>query len=253
MKRLAASVILLSALLASCGGTTPTTPPPPTTNIPEPSTPTPTPTPEPVPPTPTPTPPPAPTTVFIPVAGAAVGSGDGTVIGTVRVSPSTQEVEVMTLANELRTKGTLNGQPAIAKTCAEGTFRANELQPLTYQGLLSYAARKHSTYVAEVSYDGHDELQTDSTFFYGASPRARKDRAYEEFSVPALNFGPGEIVATGRTRPTADAVLRAWMASAPHCAILMSANAKFMGAGYAYAEPNTAANRWGHSWTMMFF
>ncbi|MCD0174366.1 CAP domain-containing protein [Deinococcus sp. 14RED07] len=252
MKRLAASLIVLSALLASCGGTTPTTPTPPNTTIPEPSTPTPptptpTPSPEPTPPTPTPT------TVFIPVVGATVGSGDGTVTGTVRISPNAEEIELLTLINELRTKGTVNGQNFTANTCVDGTFKKDTLQPLTFHGLLSYAARKHSTYIAEVGYDGHNELQTTSPFFYGGTPRERKDRAYSDFAVPASYLGLGEIVATGRTRPTPEAALRDWMASSPHCSILMNTTLKFMGAGYAYAEPNTAANRWGHSWTMMFY
>ncbi|GGB85128.1 CAP domain-containing protein [Deinococcus soli (ex Cha et al. 2016)] len=247
MKRFAACLIVLSSLLASCGGTTSTTPvTSPITTIPDPVPPTP-------PANPTPMPDPAPTTIFIPSAGAASGSGDGTVTGTVRISPSVQEVELLTLANELRTKGTVNGQDFTAGTCVDGTFRKDTLQPLTFHGLLSYAARKHSTYIAEVGYDGHNELQTTSPFFYGGTPRERKDRAYSDFAVPASDLGIGEIVATGRTRPTPEAALRDWMASSPHCSILMNTKLKFMGAGYAYAEVNTAANRWGHSWTMMFY
>lgn len=203
--------------------------------------------------TPVPSPDPVPTTVFIPTTNAPAGTGNGTTIGTVRISPNFQEVEVMTLANELRTNGTINGQDALAGTCAASNFQKNTLKPLTYQGLFAFAARKHSTYIAEVGYDGHDELQTASPYFYGESPRARKDRAYSDFAILSTNAGPAEIVATGRTRPTPEAALRAWMASAPHCAILMNATLDFMGAGYAYAEVNTAANRWGHSWTMMFY
>lgn len=252
MKRFAASLIVLSALLASCGGTTPTTPTPPNTTIPEPSTPppptpTPTPTPEPTPPTPTPT------TVFIPAVGATVGSGDGTVTGTVRISPNAEEIELLTLTNELRTKGTVNGQNFTASTCVDGTFKKDTLQPLTFHGLLSYAARKHSTYLSEVGYDGHVELQPESPFFYAATRGDRLNRAYADHGLDPLGITPGEVLATGYTRPNATATLRDWMSSPSHCKILMWDSTKFMGAGYHYSEPNTAANRWGQSWTMMFY
>ncbi|MCD0164149.1 CAP domain-containing protein [Deinococcus sp. 12RED42] len=247
MKRFAASLIVLSALLASCGGTTPTTPTPPNTTIPEPTTPMPPPTPEPTPPTPTPT------TVFIPAVGATVGSGDGTVTGTVRISPNAEEIELLTLINELRTKGTVNGQNFTANTCVDGTFKKDTLQPLTFHGLLSYAARKHSTYLSEVDYDGHMELQTESPFYYGGTVQERFDRAYIDHNLIPPKLKPGEIVGTGMSRSNAVAILRDWMASPGHCAVLMYEQAKHMGAGHYYVQPNTAANRWGHSWTMMFY
>ncbi|MFN4249913.1 CAP domain-containing protein [Deinococcus sp.] len=247
MKRFAACLIVLSSLLASCGGTTSATPvTPPITTIPDPVPPTP-------PANPTPTPDPVPTTIFIPSAGAASGSGDGTITGTVRISPSVQEVELLTLANELRTKGTVNGQDFTAGTCVDGTFRKDTLQPLTFHGLLSYAARKHSTYLSEVGYDGHVELQPESPFFYSATRGDRLNRAYADHGLDPLGITPGEVLATGYTRPNATAALRDWMSSPSHCKILMWDSTKFMGAGYHYSEPNTAANRWGHSWTMMFY
>lgn len=207
----------------------------------------------------TPAPAPAPTTVFIPEASAAVGTGDGTVLGKVYVSPTTQEVEIMRLVNEVRTKGTLNGVDAIAGSCVEGTFTPGTLRPLTYNGLYAYAARKHAVYMSEVGYEFHSETQSSSPQYYGATVRDRVIRAYKEQagltktypdhgSTNHTAYG-GEYVVTGRSTP--EQAMRAWMESPGHCSGIMNPAKTMFAAGHALGPLETSANRWGHSWAII--
>jgi uncharacterized protein YkwD len=189
--------------------------------------------------------------MFIPVAGAAVGTGSGTKLGTVYVSPTAEEVEVMRLVNEVRTKGTLNGQDATVGSCVEGTFKADTLRPLTYNGLYAYAARKHAIYMSEVGYEGHIESQTTSPYFYGATNQDRVVRAYKEQAGLTDTPQVGENLVTGNTRATPETAMRAWMTSPGHCRNIMYPVYRMSGIGHYVAAEVPQANRWGHSWSMV--
>ncbi|GGI88207.1 CAP domain-containing protein [Deinococcus wulumuqiensis] len=198
---------------------------------------------------PQPQPQPQPKPVFLPGAGAPVGSGDGTKEGTVYVSPSAQEVEVLNLVNEVRTKGTLNGTPATAGTCVDGGFSPRPA--LTYNGLFAFAARKHAAYMSNVGYEGHSESQTGSPFFYGATPRDRVVRAYRELAGLDKNYvgendtyAGGELAGVGTNSPTAFAMVNWWMHSSAHCTALMDSTIRQFGAGHQKGVLSTNQDLW---------
>ncbi len=246
ISRTTLSAILLSAvlLLSGCGGVTPPTDPQiGVGTTPAPGTPTPI-------PTPTPNPTPSPPVLFIPAAGAAVGTGDGTKTGTVYVSPSAEEVQLMNFVNEVRTTGKINGTGATAGSCVAGKF--TPLKPLTFNGLFAYAARKHATYLSEVGYEGHTESQTASPFFYGATAVDRLTRAFkEQAAIGNVVSGAGENAAANF--PTPEAVLRTWMQSPGHCANIMNLapSTKMMGVGYHDSPADVASTRYGKTWVLV--
>ncbi|CAM3953777.1 CAP domain-containing protein [Deinococcus frigens] len=230
---LSAALMSAALLLSGCGVTPPTGS--------ETSTPT---------PTPKPTPTPASAVLFIPAAGAAVGTGDGTKTGTVYVTPSAEEVQLMKFVNEVRTTGKISGADATAGSCVAGKF--TPLKPLTFNGLFAYAARKHATYLSEVGYEAHTESQTASPFFYGATVVDRLVRAYKEEGTMSMNinaYGYGANAAANL--PTPEAALRAWMQSPGHCANLMRPEHTMMGLGVHDSPVDFANNRYGKSWDLM--
>ncbi|CAM3407592.1 CAP domain-containing protein [Deinococcus saxicola] len=252
ISRTTLSAILLSAvlLLSGCGGVTPPTDPQiGVGTTPAPGTPTPI-------PTPTPNPTPSSPVLFIPAAGAAVGTGDGTKTGTVYVSPSAEEVQLMKFVNEVRTTGKINGTDATAGSCVAGKF--TPLKPLTFNGLFAYAARKHATYLSEVGYEGHTESQTASPFFYGATVRDRLIRAYRELAGLTKTYPQGvdnrmdlggENAAANYSTP--EVALREWMQSPGHCANIMRPEHLMMGLGFHDSPVNVASNRYGKTWVFI--
>lgn len=232
---LVAALLSSSLLLAAC--TPPTTPPPPV--VTDPGTPT---DPPPAPPVTTPPPTTPPTgpalgpgpALFIPQSGAAVGTGDGTIIGTVYVSPNVQEIEWMNLVNEVRTKGTAGGVDAVTGTCADGLAHVG---PLTFSGPAAFAARKHALYMQQVGVEeGHQELQPDKLYFYGKTPTDRATRALrEEGKVADGYIGAGENLKLSSITDHA-ASLRGWMRSEGHCKNFMDPRYKAMGVGYDWNE-----------------
>ncbi|RTR23128.1 CAP domain-containing protein [Deinococcus radiophilus] len=242
---------LPALLLASCGvlgG-------PPAPN------PGPAPLPDPVPPVttpdPGPQPQPQPTAPFIPAAGAAVGTGDGTKLGTVYVSPNAQEVDFMTLLNEVRTKGTVNGVDVRAGTCLAGV-EPGTLKPLTYNGVMAYASRKHSTYLGTWGFEGHNELNTAHPNFYGASYADRVTRAYQELADGAFPNAGGEMVAygSGNSNLFAAQTVTGFVHSLPHCQILAQNNIASIGVGYIPATYENATPTkpivYRNNWTVTF-
>lgn len=191
---------------------------------------------------------------FIPAPNAPIGSGSGTTLGRVYVSPTAAEIEVLNLVNEVRTKGTLNGQAALAGSCVAGTWTPR--QAMTYNGLFAYAARKHAEYLSNVGYEFHTESMSSSPYFYGTNPSDRVIRAYREQAgltkayVGTNNYRDGgELV--GTARQTAVAMVQDWLASADHCAAIMESRVTMFGAGTATGPVETNMNRWGTSWTLI--
>lgn len=199
---------------------------------------------------------PQPKPLYLPTIGAVVGSGDGTKEGTVYVSPSAQETELLALVNEVRTKGTVHGQPATAGTCVDGSWSPRPA--LTYNGLHAYAARKHAAYMSNVGYEGHNETQTASPFFYGSLPRDRVVRTYREqagltkdYLGDNNTYDGGELVVSGTSWGQPFDAINWWLHSPLHCAALMEPETRQMGTGYAYSVPNVPQKRWGHAWALI--
>lgn len=223
-------------LLASCNGGGTVTPPtdqnpppietPPSTNPPT------------DPPTNPPTNPTTPTDkpLYVPGAGAAVGSGDGTKEGTIYVIPTAEDIQLLTLVNEIRTKGTLNGVDITKGTCVDGSF--TPLNALTYNGLFAYAARKHADYVVFNDTGEHSELNSSSPYFYGTTVRERVQRAYLEQAglnkaYQGDNSTPygGELLAP--VAPEVPQAILAFMHSPSHCKAMMRVGLTDIGTGYA--------------------
>lgn len=235
-------------LLASCG---------PIGGPPAPN-PGPAPLPAPVPPVtnpdPGPQPQPQPTAPFIPAAGAAVGTGDGTRLGTVYVSPNAQEVEFMTLLNEVRTKGTVNGVDVRAGTCLAGV-QPGTLKPLTYNGVMAYASRKHSTYMGTWGFEGHEELNSAHPNFYGYDLADRIYRAYAELGLgtPGMVSGGENVTARGNQ---ASQAIDAFLHSPPHCTSISQNDIASVGVGYVNAPYEsgtpTKPTVYDNNWTVNF-
>lgn len=187
--------------------------------------------------------------IFIPVAGAAVGSGDGTKIGTVYVSPTQQEIDVLNLVNEVRTKGSINGTNIISGTCAEGNWSAKSA--LTYNGILAYSARKHADYLAYEKYEGHSESNTSSRYFYASTP---EDRIAKTNSVTnnQVSIYAYETAGAGHTRPQAIDMVSGWMKSTVHCQIIMNSSLSEFGSGYAKGNWDESIGLYENNWVAMF-
>lgn len=184
---------------------------------------------------------------FIPVANAPVGTGNGTPQGTVYVSPTAEELEVLNLVNEVRTKGTLYGQPALAGTCVDGSWTPR--QAMTFNGLFAFAARKHAEYLSNVGYEGHIESNTSSSYYYGGTLKDRLIRAYREQAGTDNYQDGGEVAGTGRN--SALVMVQAWLTSPAHCNILMDSRLTMFGSGMASGPVDTSVNRWGTSWDLV--
>lgn len=190
---------------------------------------------------------------YIPAAGASVGTGDGTFAGTVYVSPTAAEVELMHLINEVRTKGSIGGVDATAGTCVEGQF--TPLAPMTYNGLLAYAGRKHAEYLGEVGYEGHVQTATQHAAFYGATVKDRVMRAYQELAgrdagyasgTNNVRYGGENAAAGGDAMREPQHVLRGWLRSPGHCAALMHPEVRMMGVGRSYNADRPDAEQVGN-------
>lgn len=191
---------------------------------------------------------------FIPAPNAPIGSGIGTTLGRVYVSPTAAEIEVLNLVNEVRTKGTLNGQAALAGTCVSGTWTPR--QAMTYNGLYAFAARKHAEYMSNVGFEGHSETIFSSPYFYGTNPSDRVIRAYREqagLSKPYVGTNDyrygGELAGTGR--PTPLVIVQDWLASSYHCTAMMDSRVTMFGSGAATGSYEPNMNLWGTSWSLI--
>lgn len=246
MHKIALSLLTASLLLTACNNAV-TPSPKPDDGVVTPSQP----------PQPEPQPQPQPQKQpFLPAPGAAVGTGDGTKEGTVYVSPSAKETELLNLVNEFRTKGTVGGVAATAGSCVDGTWSPRA--PLTYNGLFAYAARKHAEYMANVGYEAHDETQTASPFFYGRLPRDRVVRTYSEqagltksYVGDNITSEGGELVVSGTQWGQPFDAINWWLHSPPHCAALMDPDIRQVGSAYAYATPDVPVKRWGNAWVLI--
>lgn len=230
MKKIVLSVVTMLSL-AACGGTSaPSTGTPGTGN--------------PVTPGPVTTPLPA---WLVPTAGAPVGSGGG--VSTVYISPNEFEIGLMTLINEVRVSGTVNGQPVPAGSCAAGV---KGLQPLRYSGLLAHAARMHTEYMRATLDGGHVERIPSAPQFWG---ERFSDRVQKSADVLKIKYEQpnGEIV--GSSERSAELAVVAYLNSPGHCKLIIRPDYVRFGAGWAGdlslpdpvndgSDPQVISSRW---------
>ena len=203
-----------------------------------------------------PNPPTNPTTpdkpLYIPSAGAAVGTGDGTKEGTVYISPSVEEIQLLNLINEVRNRGTVDGVDAVTSSCVSGGFVP--LKSLTYNGLNSFAARKHAEYITNVADEAHFENQSTSSYFYGRTVRDRVVRVYKEQAGIEKYYSGDNVIdyggeLTAPERESATQAVRSWMRSSGHCMAIMDKDIYDLGIGRSYRrnsddEDIRAQNAW---------
>lgn len=224
--------------------------------------------------------PPPPSSIYIPPVSAAVGtSPDGHPLSRVLLSPKAQEVRLLELINEVRTKGTVNGQSAgLLGTCVypNGTFTPR--QALTYNGVLAHSAQQHARYMGEVGYLAHDEVNkvggvtsenpANPLFFWGEGRAKRIERSLREnnfgtqydFLIQSSgeNVGAGTPSRLNEGYSSPESMITAWANSAGHCANLMNPEWDYMGTGYFYnptpvdLDPATGLRRHTHSWVQLF-
>ena len=132
------------------------------------------------------------------------------------------DMEMLTLVNDAR---------AAARSCGGTSYPA--VAPLAWNCLLEDAALAHSTSMAENDFFSHTGLD-------GSSPGDRITAAGYVWHTY------GENIAAGYG--DAQAAMAAWLASAGHCANLMSARFTEMGAGMA----SDSASTYGLYWTQDF-
>lgn len=191
----------------------------------------------------------------LPPVGAPVGTvATGTVV---YVSPNAEELTVIRLVNEVRLKGTLEGEDAVTGTCAASTFKANALSTVSYRGSEAFAARQHARWLGEYGYTGHTQGDAAHPAYYGATFSERMNRSYLDNQKAKFNWGGGENVAAGYDSPAA--VMRAWMNSDGHCKNLMSPELQYVGTGYYrnpaitnFSDQPNGVKRYAESWVQVF-
>lgn len=203
---------------------------------------------------------PAPTGL-LPRAGASVGTVIGEEqYGKVTVVPSTEEVEVMRLVNEVRTRGTVDGDASVREgkgSCIPGNAW-QPVKPLDYSGVLALAARNHAQYAAYNTFnynpeafakDGHNETNMTSKYFTGFTIQDRIKKAADDVSGLYPTAQQGEIVAAGHLTPR-DSVID-WIHSPGHCTTMMRSDLTHMGAGMV-DNPTAPSNIIAPGWVVDF-
>lgn len=144
------------------------------------------------------------------------------------ITPGAAERELLELLNELRTRGTVNGDADARRGSCWPDF--TPLHPWAYHGALHLAARGHAAYLqAEIAAGGtlrHEQTNRANPFYTGTHPWDRSRAAARAFAYPPT--GHGENLALGQ-RSAADAV-RGWLLSPSHCALLRGED-RFAGTG----------------------
>lgn len=149
------------------------------------------------------------------------------------VTPTAPERELLGLLNELRTRGTVAGDPDARRGTCWADF--TPLHPWAYHGALHLASRSHAGYLqSEIAGGGalsHEQHNRASPFYTGTHPWDRARAAARAFGYPPT--GHGENLALGQRSP-ADAV-RGWLGSPSHCALLRGED-RYAGTGHLPGE-----------------
>lgn len=153
---------------------------------------------------------------------ACTGGGQTTTTppapATLPATPTGLNAELLTLLNEVRTHGTVQGENVIPGSCADGTFQPGQLAPLTFNPRAAYTAAAHAQYLAQVGYEAHAEYNAAHPAFTGATVQDRWNATQKLFGPQAWTL-LGENVAAGQS--SAAQVTREWMASPGHCRNIM--------------------------------
>ncbi len=136
---------------------------------------------------------------------------------------SAWEEEVLARTNATRARGVVCGGQSMPPA-----------PPVSLNGSLRTAARRHSKDMADRNYFEHENPE-------GAGPADRAQAA--GFSSTFV----GENIAAGQTSP--ERVVQAWIDSPGHCVNMMDPRYKVLGVGY-YFDANS--DKYGHYWTQDF-
>jgi len=134
-----------------------------------------------------------------------------------------QECRVLELVNQHRAQG--------ADCGSEGSF--DPAPPLTMNGLLLEAARRHSQDMGERNYFSHDSPD-------GPNGDTMSDRIENAGYTGWMTIG--ENIACGLSSP--DDTMAGWMASDGHCANIMSPHFEEIGVGYAQVDGSDYVFYW---------
>ena len=164
---------------------------------------------------------------------------------------SPYERQVLAFVNEVRTKGTLNGDAnAVTGTCAAGVGPMKALLPSSVGYL---AASGHANWFATYGYTAHVELDHSFPSYYGETLTDRMIRGDRTVGSNVSASGAGENAAAGQTSPLE--VMKAWLNSTGHCANIMNSVYTHMAPGYAAAAAYRAqpqGNIYKDSWVQVF-
>lgn len=179
--------------------------------------------------------------VFIPKAEAPRGTSNGTTKGTVYISPSKEEIQIIKYINEIRTKGTLGGENLIGKNncLTTSNFKPNKKYALSYNGIVAYSAKKHTEYMTKTP-DGysHIETKTNSPYFYGKELSNRINKARKDLDLAAH---PYYKIAENIHRSSHSNLLKnmhAQIDSTKHCENIIDTAFKGIGVGYGKSKLN---------------
>lgn len=166
---------------------------------------------------------------------------------------SPNERQIFAFVNELRTKGTLNGDArTVAGTCAAGAATA-PLKALLPSSVGYLAASNHARWLGTYGYTAHTEPDASFPGFYGETVFDRGIRAKQTVGTN-VGFGSlGENAAAGQTSPLE--VMKAWLHSVGHCGNIMNVDFTHMAPGYASAPAyviQSRGNIYQDSWVQVF-
>lgn len=205
---------------------------------------------------------------YLPAAGAAPETGPGP--AKVRISPTADDLALITYTNEFRTKGTVRGfDPTVTslilgetedtKRCmADIKWAPGTLRALSFNGVAHAAATKHALYLQNNGYYADGDPHSESnlrTGFTGTTSVARFAQANQAYSAGETSTYVGENALFGwhdnngfgpdQLRPFHDNALyavMAWVGSYEHCINMLRPEYTDMGASYLNPTPDLSSN-----------
>lgn len=168
------------------------------------------------------------------------------------------ELEMVKYINEIRTKGTINGDSTVrAGTCIAGFVAGVSNVPAlgTWSNAAIRAAHKHTNYQAFEGNLNHNEPLINSLWFYGATFGDRITRVLSDYPFARITTA-GENVGyqsstTSSYSDVAQMTLK-FLQSNDHCLNMMNPSFKAVGVGYrAMPDPDPTYGTRG-TWTQVF-
>lgn len=144
-----------------------------------------------------------------------------------------KEDRLLSLINEFRTRGTVDGKEAVRGTCAEGRNVVGTLAPVQRALVLDVPARLHAQYMGEVEYAGFNQTVTTSPLYTGQGPAERRALAEQ---VLGERFGAGTFQLNVKKADPAAALVE-WLRQPKQCEVIIG-QWDSIGVGYDAGDPN---------------